>query len=68
LKEFAMSRQIELEKLAAERSAETPSLEKLAKHAGMSAFHLHRIFKAITGLTPIGYGAAHRTKRVRKFK
>jgi AraC family transcriptional regulator of adaptative response/methylated-DNA-[protein]-cysteine methyltransferase len=51
-----------------ERSAETPSLEKLAKHAGMSAFHLHRIFKAITGLTPSGYGAAHRTKRVRKFK
>src|ERR1700681_4832516 len=49
-----------------ERSEETPSLEKLAKYAGMSAFHLHRTFKAITGLTPSGYGAAHRTKRVRK--
>src|SRR5580693_127442 len=49
-----------------ERSEETPSLEKLAKHAGMSVFHLHRTFKAITGLTPSGYGAAHRTKRVRK--
>jgi len=32
-----------------ERSEETPSLEKLAKHAGMSVFHLHRTFKAITG-------------------
>jgi AraC family transcriptional regulator of adaptative response/methylated-DNA-[protein]-cysteine methyltransferase len=49
-----------------ERSEENPSLEKLAKHAGMSVFHLHRTFKAITGLTPSGYGAAHRTKRVRK--
>lgn len=49
-----------------ERSEETASLEKLAKHAGMSVFHLHRTFKAITGLTPAGYGVAHRTKRVRK--
>lgn len=49
-----------------ERSEETPSLEKLSKHAGMSVFHLHRTFKAITGLTPSEYGAAHRTKRVRK--
>ena len=32
----------------------------------MSIFHLHRTFKAVTGLTPSGYGAAHRSKRVRK--
>jgi AraC family transcriptional regulator, regulatory protein of adaptative response / methylated-DNA-[protein]-cysteine methyltransferase len=50
-----------------ERSEETPSLENLAQYAGMSVFHLHRTFKAITGLTPGGYGAAHRTKRVRKI-
>jgi AraC family transcriptional regulator, regulatory protein of adaptative response / methylated-DNA-[protein]-cysteine methyltransferase len=49
-----------------ERSEETPSLEKLAKHAEMSVFHLHRVFKAITGLTPSGYNTAHRTKRVRQ--
>ena len=49
-----------------ERSEELPSLEKLAKYAGMSLFHLHRTFKAITGLTPKGYGAAHRSKRVRE--
>jgi AraC family transcriptional regulator of adaptative response/methylated-DNA-[protein]-cysteine methyltransferase len=48
-----------------ERSEESPSLEKLAKYAGMSVFHLHRTFKALTGLTPNGYAAAHRSKRVR---
>jgi AraC family transcriptional regulator of adaptative response/methylated-DNA-[protein]-cysteine methyltransferase len=30
-----------------ERSEETPPLEKLAKYAGMSVFHLHRTFKAV---------------------
>src|SRR3984893_16535812 len=49
-----------------ERSEETPPLEKLAQYAGMSVFHLHRTFKAVMGLTPSGYGAAQRTKRVRK--
>jgi len=49
-----------------ERSEETPPLEKLAKYAGMSVFHLHRTFKAVMGLTPSGYSAAQRTKRVRK--
>lgn len=37
-----------------ELSEETPPLEKLAKYAGMSVFHLHRTFKAVTGLTPSG--------------
>lgn len=49
-----------------ESSEETPSLEELAKYAGMSIFHLHRTFKTVTGLTPSGYGKAHRSKRVRK--
>jgi AraC family transcriptional regulator, regulatory protein of adaptative response / methylated-DNA-[protein]-cysteine methyltransferase len=48
-----------------ERLEESPSLEKLAKYAGMSVFHLHRTFKAVTGLTPSGYAAAHRSNRVR---
>jgi AraC family transcriptional regulator of adaptative response/methylated-DNA-[protein]-cysteine methyltransferase len=42
-----------------------PTLEKLAQHAGMSLFHLHRTFKAITGVTPNAYAAAHRANRVR---
>lgn len=49
-----------------ERSETVPSLEKLATYAKMSVFHFHRTFKAITGLTPSDYGAAHRTQRVRK--
>ncbi len=48
-----------------ERSEDWPSLEKLAKYAGMSVFHLHRTFKAITGLTPNGNAAAHCSNRVR---
>ena len=43
-----------------------PSLDELAKHAGLSPYHLHRVFKAITGLTPRAYATAHRAKRVRQ--
>ena len=31
----------------------------------MSRFHFHRVFKAITGVTPKAYAAAHRARRVR---
>jgi AraC family transcriptional regulator of adaptative response/methylated-DNA-[protein]-cysteine methyltransferase len=48
-----------------ERSDETPSLEKLANFAGMSAYHFHRTFKAVTGLTPKEFAEAHRSNRVR---
>jgi len=42
-----------------------PNLNALAKAAGMSRFHFHRIFKEITGVTPKAYAAAHRARRVR---
>jgi AraC family transcriptional regulator of adaptative response/methylated-DNA-[protein]-cysteine methyltransferase len=42
-----------------------PSLDALARAAGMSRFHFHRVFKAITGITPRAYAAAHRGRRVR---
>ena len=46
--------------------AETvPGLQALASSAGLSSHHFHRIFKAVTGLTPRAYAAAHRAKRVR---
>jgi AraC family transcriptional regulator of adaptative response/methylated-DNA-[protein]-cysteine methyltransferase len=48
-----------------ERSEQPPSLETLAQRAGLSAFHLHRVFKAVTGVTPKQYAAAHRSRRVR---
>ena len=46
-------------------SEETPSLTSLAKRAGLSPHHFHRVFKAVTGLTPKEYAAAHRGKKVR---
>jgi AraC family transcriptional regulator, regulatory protein of adaptative response / methylated-DNA-[protein]-cysteine methyltransferase len=48
-----------------EKSEELPRLDTLAQAAGLSVFHFHRLFKAMTGLTPKAYGAAHRAKRVR---
>jgi AraC family transcriptional regulator of adaptative response/methylated-DNA-[protein]-cysteine methyltransferase len=48
-----------------EGSDETPTLEELARHAGLSVFHTHRMFKAATGVTPRAYAAAHRGQRVR---
>jgi AraC family transcriptional regulator of adaptative response/methylated-DNA-[protein]-cysteine methyltransferase len=46
-------------------SEEIPSLTSLATRAGLSPHHFHRVFKAITGLTPKEYAAAHRGKKVR---
>ena len=48
-----------------ENAEQVPSLEELAQHAGMSTYHLHRVFKAATGLTPRAYAVAHRARRVR---
>ncbi len=48
-----------------ETAEEIPSLERLAKAAGMSRFHFHRTFKAITGVTPRAYAVAHRANRLR---
>ena len=48
-----------------EGAEQPPNLEELAQHAGMSSFHLHRLFKSITGLTPKAYAAAHRARRLR---
>jgi len=42
-----------------------PSLHQLAERAGLGAHHLHRLFKAQTGLTPQAYAAARRAERVR---
>jgi AraC family transcriptional regulator of adaptative response/methylated-DNA-[protein]-cysteine methyltransferase len=48
-------------------AAETvPSLEELAKRVGVSAYHFHRLFKQITGLTPRQYAAAQRAQRLRE--
>lgn len=37
-----------------------PRLEALAERLGVSPYHFHRVFKAITGVTPRQYAASHR--------
>ena len=49
-----------------EDSDRAPTLAELARHAGLSVFHTHRLFKAVTGVTPKAYAAAHRAERVRR--
>ncbi|MBN8888072.1 MAG: bifunctional DNA-binding transcriptional regulator/O6-methylguanine-DNA methyltransferase Ada [Rudaea sp.] len=48
-----------------EDAEEVPSLDALATQAGMSPYHFHRVFKAVTGVTPKAYATAHRARRVR---
>ena len=49
-----------------EQSDEPPRLNKLAAEAGLSVFHFHRVFKALTGVTPNDYAKANMAKRVRR--
>ncbi|HWS68838.1 MAG TPA: bifunctional DNA-binding transcriptional regulator/O6-methylguanine-DNA methyltransferase Ada [Steroidobacteraceae bacterium] len=49
-----------------EASEHPPTLGELARRAGMSSFHLHRVFKAVTGVTPRAYAGAHRARRLQQ--
>ncbi|KOP53659.1 6-O-methylguanine DNA methyltransferase [Pseudomonas coronafaciens pv. porri] len=42
-----------------------PNLTELAEQVGMSAFHFHRVFKRLTGLTPKAYGQAAMRSRLK---
>ena len=44
---------------------EVQNLDELARAAGLSPFHFHRLFKSVTGLTPKAYARADRARRVR---
>ena len=48
-----------------ETAEEVPDLDTLAKSAGLSRFHFHRLFKTATGMTPKAYATAHRSERMR---
>jgi len=48
-----------------ENAEEVPSLEDIARAAGASPAHFHRIFKSFTGLTPKAYADAHRADKMR---
>jgi len=43
-----------------------PDLSTLAEQAGMSRYHFHRVFKAVTGITPKAYASALRAGRARQ--
>lgn len=49
-----------------ESAEEMPDLAALARAAGLSRFHFHRLFTEITGLTPKRYASAHRTRLVQQ--
>jgi AraC family transcriptional regulator of adaptative response/methylated-DNA-[protein]-cysteine methyltransferase len=49
-----------------ESSFSVPTLDELARRSGVSTFHFHRVFKALTGVTPREYAVAQRGERVRK--
>ena len=49
---------------AIENAEQAPPLEALARAAGMSRFHFHRVFKTFTGVTPKAYADAQRRVRV----
>jgi AraC family transcriptional regulator of adaptative response/methylated-DNA-[protein]-cysteine methyltransferase len=48
-----------------DRTDPPPTLEALARHVGWSVYHLHRVFRAVTGLTPKAYAEARRDERMR---
>jgi AraC family transcriptional regulator of adaptative response/methylated-DNA-[protein]-cysteine methyltransferase len=49
-----------------ESADQAPTLAKLSRRAGISSFHLHRMFKSVTGLTPKAYAAAQRARRLQQ--
>lgn len=49
-----------------EQAEQAPTLDELAARVALSPFHLHRVFKAITGVTPRAYARAQRAERVRR--
>lgn len=48
-----------------EAAQDIPKLDDLAARVGFSSHYFHRQFKAITGLTPREWAAAHRAQKVR---
>lgn len=48
-----------------EQSDTLVSLDELARQAGLSRYHFHRLFKSVMGLTPRAFAQARRSQKVR---
>ena len=48
---------------AIDAAEDEPDLDALARSAGLSRFHFHRVFRATLGVTPKAYAAARRAAR-----
>lgn len=44
----------------------TLTLDELAREVGVSAYHFHRLFKSVTGITPKAWQQAWRARRLRE--
>lgn len=49
-----------------ETAIQEPSLAELANYSGISTYHLQRLFKTATGLSPKAYAKAHRRQQDRQ--
>ena len=47
-----------------DEAEDSPDLDSLAEAVGVSRFYFHRMFKAVTGITPKAYANAARARRV----
>ena len=48
-----------------ESAEQAPALAELARAAGLSPHHFHRVFKDVTGITPKSYASSRRADRLR---
>lgn len=48
-----------------DRAEQPPTLTELSRQAGFSPYHLQRVFKQITGVSPRDYALARRAERLR---
>jgi len=49
-----------------ENAESVPTLDILARASGLSRYHFHRLFKALTGVTPRLYATEYRAQRLRQ--
>lgn len=49
-----------------EAAEKPPTLAQLAAATGLSPYHFHRLFKAVTGVTPKAYAEAHRSRQLQQ--